>query len=358
MKAAVCREFGGPLSIEEITLRETRKDEVLVKILACAVCHSDISFMEGAWGGALPAVYGHEAAGEIIEVGTGVQNYQIGDKVLVTLIRSCSNCISCKKQAPVTCEEPYDRLAQSPIKGVDGPFEHGLSTGAFAEMALVHHSQIHKVPADLSPVVASLLSCGVITGFGAVQNTAQMEKGSTVAVVGVGGVGLNSIQGARICGADKIIAVDIDEKKLEQAREFGATDVVLADKITHRTIRKLTGGRGVDYTFITVGAGIAYNTAFKYLAPKGEVIAVGMPPSDVIANWVPVNLAYMGQSIRGSKMGDTVLERDIPYLIDLYEKDELLLDQLVTGTFTLDQINEAIEEVKLGKVRRNVIVFE
>ncbi len=358
MKAAVCREFGGSLTIEEITLRETRQEEVLVKILACAVCHSDISFMEGAWGGDLPAVYGHEAAGEIVEIGEGVKDYRVGDKVLVTLIRSCSECISCKKQAPVTCEEPYDRLGQSPIKGVDGPFEHGLSTGAFAEMALVHHSQIHKVPADLSPAVASLLSCGVITGFGAVKNTAQMEKGSTVAVVGVGGVGLNSIQGARVGGAERIIAVDIDSNKLEQARAFGATDVVLAGKTSHRTIRKMTGGRGVDYTFITVGAGIAYNTAFKYLAPKGEVIAVGMPPADVIANWVPVNLAYMGQSIRGSKMGDTVLARDIPYLIELYENGDLLLDELVTGTFSLDQINEAIEEVKLGRVRRNVIVFE
>ena len=358
MKAAVCREFGGPLTIEEVTLRETRKHEVLVKILACAVCHSDISFMEGAWGGSLPAVYGHEASGEILEVGDGVEDYSVGDKVLVTLIRACSECISCKKQAPVICEEPYDRMAQSPITGNDGPFEHGLSTGAFAEMALVHYSQIQKIPSYLSSDVAALLSCGVITGFGAVQNTAQIEKGSVVAVVGVGGVGLNSIQGARICGAERIIAVDIDESRLEQAREFGATDVVLADKTSHRTIRKLTGGRGVDYTFITVGAGIAYNSAFKYLAPKGEVIAVGMPPSDVVANWVPVNLAYMGQSIRGSKMGDAVLSKDIPFLIDLYEKGELLLDELITGTFPLEQINEAIEEVKLGKVRRNVIVFD
>ncbi len=358
MKAAVCREFGGPLTIEEVSLRETSKGEVLVKILACAVCHSDISFMEGDWGGSLPAVYGHEAAGEILEVGEGVANYRVGDKVLVTLIRSCSECISCKKHSPATCEEPYDRFDQSPIIGKDGTFEHGLSTGAFAEMALVHYSQIQKLPTDVSPTVASLLSCGVITGFGAVKNTAQMVKGSSVAVVGVGGVGLNSIQGARICGADKIIAVDIDTTRLEQAREFGATDFVLANQTSHRAIRKMTGGRGVDYTFITVGAGIAYNTSFKYLAPKGEVIAVGMPPSDLVAKWSPVNLAYMGQTIRGSKMGDTVLERDIPYLIELYKKGELLLDELITGTFPLTQINEAIEEVKLGKVRRNVIVFE
>ncbi len=358
MKAAVCREFGGPLTIEEVSLRETRKGEVLVKILACAVCHSDISFMEGAWGGSLPAVYGHEGAGEILEVGEGVEGYRVGDKVLVTLIRSCSECISCKKQAPFICEEPYDRLAQSPITGSDGQFEHGLSTGAFAERALIHHSQIQLIPPDLSPDVAALLSCGVITGFGAVQNTAKMEPGSSVAIVGAGGVGLNSIQGARVGGAKRIIAVDIDNNKLEQAREFGATDTVLADKTSHRSIRKLTGGRGVDYTFITVGAGIAYNSAFKYLAPKGEVIAVGMPPSDVVANWIPVNLAYMGQSIRGSKMGDTVLSRDIPYLIDLYQKGDLLLDELITGRFPLNHINEAIEEVKLGKVRRNVIVFD
>ena len=359
MKAAVCRNFGDPLRIEEVTLRSPQSDEVLVSLAACAICHSDISFIDGAWGGSLPAIYGHEASGYISAIGSGIVDYTVGTPVIVTLIRSCGNCLSCISGSPSTCETPYDRMTQSPLRDKDGkPIEHGLSTAAFAEHVLVHKSQIHAIPNDISLDSACLLSCGVITGFGAITNSSKMIPGANVAVIGAGGVGLNSIQGAAIRGASRIIVVDLDFERLEHAKEFGATHCIKASDTMHREIRKITSGRGVDYAYITVGSIEAYEKAAKYLAPMGEIVAVGMPPSSETARWSPVNLAYQGQIIRGSKMGNAVLQRDIPYLVDLYHQKRLKLDELISGRFTLENINEAITEVKEGKVRRNVIVFE
>ena len=356
MKAAVCHEFGTGLRIEEARLREPRDDEVLVDIHACAICHSDISYMDGYWGGALPAIYGHEAAGLVVATGPSVRDCKTGDPVLVTLIRSCSSCLSCAAGSPATCETPYDRLEQSPLTDMKGrKIEQGLATAAFAEQVLVHKSQVQQIDNDIPMDSACLLSCGVITGFGAVANTSEMRPGADVAVVGAGGVGLNSIQGARICGASRIIAVDLDQSRLDQAVEFGATHTVLAGDKMHRNIRALTEGRGVDYAYITVGLTTAYEQAPKYIAPMGEIIVVGMPPLGEKAHWTPVNLAFMGQRIKGSSMGSTVLERDVPYLCELYRQKRLKLDELVSGRFALEDINEAIAEVRAGAARRHVI---
>ncbi|MCY4540970.1 MAG: alcohol dehydrogenase catalytic domain-containing protein [Rhodobacteraceae bacterium] len=358
MKAAVCHEFGQPLVIEDIPEPSPGPGQVLVSIAACAICHSDVLFMEGAWGGCLPAVYGHEAAGYVSEVGPGVSNYAPGDAVLVTLIRSCGSCGSCDSGYPSTCETPYDRFLDSPLRTHDDRvIEHGLSTGAFAEKALVHASQLHPLPPDIDIRVASLLSCGVITGFGAVMNGGRTRPGSTVAVVGTGGVGLNSVQGAAVCGATKIIAVDIDRSRLEVARSFGATHGVIASDKTHREIRELTSGRGVDSAFVTVGSVSAYQQAQKCLAARGEVVAVGMPPVNDTATWSPMSLAFFGNAIRGSKMGETILTRDIPALLDLYRQNRLKLDELVTKYYPLNEINEAVAAMHRGHVLRNVITF-
>ncbi len=357
MKAAVCHEFGAPLSIEDIPEPAPGPGQVLVSLAACAICHSDVMFMDGAWGGCLPAVYGHEAAGYISAVGPGVGRYEPGDAVLVTLLRSCGSCGSCLTASPGTCEDPYDRYLDSPLRTHDDRIiEHGLSTGAFAEMALVHSSQIYPLPDEMAIEVACLLSCGVITGFGAVAN-GRTGPGSTVAVFGAGGVGLNSIQGAAICGATTIVAVDIDRDKLETAIGFGATHAVLVGEATHKEIRSITGGRGVESAFVTVGAISAYQQAKKCVAPRGELVAVGMPPVEATATWVPMSLAFFGQSIRGSKMGETVLARDIPALIGLYRQGRLKLDELVSNCYPLEQINEAVAEVRSGNVLRNVITF-
>jgi Zn-dependent alcohol dehydrogenase len=357
IRAAVCREFGKPLVIEEVELRAPEGREVEVTLAACAVCHSDISFVDGGWGGALPAVYGHEAAGRITAVGPGVQGYKTGDAVVVTLIRACGHCPSCAAGAPVVCETPYNR-ATGPLSAVDGgQMVHGLSVGAFAEKVVVDQSQIAAVPAEMPMDAAALLACGVITGVGAVVNTAALRPGQSVVVIGAGGVGLNAIQGARIAGAARIVAVDTNPDKLEAAVEFGATDGVLAsDPAPWDRVRKITG-RGADACFVTVGAIQAYDSAPRYLRPGGKVYMVGMPHSGQMSSYEPVTLAALDQGMIGSKMGDTVLGRDIPWLVDLYGQRRLKLDELISKRWSLDEINEAIADTRGGHARRNVIVF-
>ena len=358
MKAAVCREFGKPLSIEEVNLRRPLRGEVEVRIEACAICQSDIHYIEGDWDTELPAIYGHEAAGRVISVGDGVTAFKPGDPVLVTLIRACGECWNCCDGHPANCDSASN-LPDGPLSSKDGtPLFQGLKTAAFAERTIVDPSQIVKFPESVPMEAAALMACGVITGVGAAINTAKIRPGTSVAVIGAGGVGLNAIQGALIAGAAKIIAVDTREEKLEAAREFGATHCVLAkDKKPHRRVKEIVGGRGVDYAMVTVGSADVYSMAPRYLAYGGKVIIVGMPPSDANSVYVPVAMAATGQGMLGSSMGDTVLRRDVPYLMDLYGQGRLKLDELITGRYPLDKINEAIAATKTGLSRRNVIVF-
>lgn len=356
IKAAVCRSFGAPLVIEALTLRPPRAQEVEVTLEATAICHSDISYAEGAWGGPLPAVYGHEAAGRITALGEGVTDLAQGQAVIVTLIRSCGGCIPCASGTPVFCEAG----GAAPGLSTGGGEEvwQAMNCGAFAECVVVHTSQIAPIPDDMPMEAACLLSCGVITGVGAVVNTAGVRPGQNVVVIGAGGVGLNAIQGARIAGAARIIAVDMTEEKLEAAREFGATDGVLAgNDAPWRDVRALTGGRGADAVFVTVGAIPAYDSAPRFLATGGRVVMVGMPHSGAMSQYEPVVLAALGQGMIGSKMGDVVLRRDIPWMVDLWRQGRLKLDALVSGRYPLEEINTAITDTKAGRARRNVVVF-
>lgn len=355
IKAAVCRQFGAPLTVETVTLAAPDMGEVEVALAACAICHSDITFIEGGWGGALPAIYGHEAAGRVTATGVGVRGIAVGDPVVVTLIRSCGTCPSCAGGSPVTCESD---VTSSPITDATGaPVLQAMNTGGFAEKVVVSQSQVVKLSDGISMEAASLLACGVITGVGAVVNAAGLRAGQDVVVIGAGGVGLNAIQGARIAGARRIVAVDMSEEKLAIAREFGATDGVLGTVEKPWAAAKEAMGRGADAVFVTVGAIPAYDTAPKYLANKGKVIMVGMPHSGAMASYEPVMLAATGQGMVGSKMGDVVIARDIPWMVDLYEQGRLKLDELISGRWTLDQINEAIADTKTGSAKRNVIVF-
>ena len=359
MKAAVCREFGKPLTIEEVFLRPPQRDEAEVAIEACAVCHSDIHYLEGAWGGDLPVVYGHEAAGRISSLGDGMTGFAVGDPVLVTLLRNCGECQNCGRGMPARCERKT-APSDTPIADADGnPVFKGLTTAAFAERTVVHRTQIAPIPDDLPMDVACLLSCGVITGVGAAVNTARIVPGSSVAVVGAGGVGLNAIQGARICGASTIVAVDISESKLEDARSFGATHGILATAgKPHRRIKEITGGRGVDFALVTVGSSKACETALRFLCQGGKLVIAGMPPSGESMSFEPVIIAGLSQCIEGSCMGDTVLGRDIPWLLDHYRQGRLKVDELITGRYPLSRINEAIDNTLQGGARRNVIVFD
>ncbi len=356
IKAAVCHEFGVPLVVEEVELAAPGPGQVEVELEACAICFSDISYLDGGWGGNLPSVYGHEAVGRVRSVGQGVQ-IELGARVLVTLIRSCARCATCASGQPTQCETGYDKMA-GPLRLTDGgALEHGLACGAFAEAAVVDQSQVIEVPQDIPATAACLLSCGVITGVGAVVNTAKLRPGADVVVIGAGGVGLNAIQGAAISGAARIIAVDMVPDKLDAAAEFGATHGVLADSEPWEKVRQLTNGRMVDAVFVAVGAIPAFEAAPKYLKAGGQVYLVGLPHSGDMAEYEPVMLGSMAQGMKGSKMGDVVLSRDIPWMVELYRQGRLKLDELVSGTWSLAEINEAIADTRAGAARRNVIIF-
>jgi Zn-dependent alcohol dehydrogenase len=360
VKAAVCREFGQPLVIEEIALAEPRTGEVRVAVKACAICHSDVMYADGAWGGDLPAVYGHEAAGVVESVGEGVGNVRPGDHVIVTLIRNCGHCHYCARGSHVLCEEVFPLDRQSPVADASGaPVTHGLRTGAFAEKVVVHSSQVIAVDRDIPFDIASLLACGVITGYGAVTNTAGVRPGESVAVIGCGGVGLNAIQGAAIAGAETVIAIDLADDKLAAALGLGATHAVNVNQGDARqSVLDMTCGRGVDYVFVTVGAKPAFDSAFGYITKNGCIVIVGMPPSGVTSSYDPETVASWNQKIIGSKMGETRIDRDIPALIGLYRGGRLKLDELITARYPLAGINDAIAATRNGEAIRNVIRFD
>jgi Zn-dependent alcohol dehydrogenase len=233
-----------------------------------------------------------------------------------------------------------------------------MACGAFAEKVVVDQSQVVRISQTISAEAASLIACGVITGVGAVVNAAGLRAGQDVVVIGAGGVGLNAIQGARIAGARRIVAVDMSEEKLEIAREFGATDGVLGSQDAPWQAAIEAMGRGADAVIVTVGAIPAYDQAPRYLAAGGKVIMVGMPHSGATSTYEPVILAAVGQGMQGSKMGDVVIKRDIPWMVDLYEQGRLKLDELISGRWELNQINDAIADTKTGLAKRNVILFD
>ena len=359
MRAAVCRAFGAPLEIEDLLLDPPGPGEVAVRVVACAICHSDISLIDGAWGGALPAVYGHEAAGIVEAVGPAVGAVGPGDRVVVSLLRSCGQCFFCERDEAHLCEHEFPADLGGRLRTVAG--EHvsqGLHTAAFAEAVVVDQSQVAVVPPSVGLDVAALLGCGVITGFGAVVDRAEVPEGSSVLVAGTGGVGLNSVQGAALRGAAPIIAADLSPAKREAATQFGATHTIdPASGDAAEQIRALTGGRGADYVFVTAGRGDAIEQGLACVRRGGTLVVVGMPPSGETFRVEAVDLAHNDVRILGSKMGSARLARSVPLLVELYEQGRLKLDELITGRYPLERINDAIADAREGDALRNVIVL-
>ncbi len=360
MKAAVTVSFGEPLVLEDLELAAPGPGQVEVELTAVAICHSDIHAGDGAWGGPLPVVNGHEAAGVVTKLGDGVGAVAEGDVVAVTLVRTCGECFFCRRDESHLCRAGFALGRETPLQRWDGTVVgQGIGVGGFAEKVVVHASQVARLPSDIDPAAACLLSCGVITGYGAVVNTASVEAGAAVAVIGTGGVGLNSVQGAVAVGAAPIIAVDVAAEKLEAAKRFGAhVGVTPAGGDTRAEVRSLTDGRGVDYAFVTVGSVAAIEQGFELLRPGGTLVVVGMTPVGGFAKFEMSGFAFGGYSVLGSRMGSTVVARDIPLLVDRYQRGELFLDELITGRFPLEEINAAIDEVRRGLALRNVIVFD
>jgi Zn-dependent alcohol dehydrogenase len=359
MKAAVCYEFNAPQRIEEVTLDEPRAGEVRVKLAATAVCHSDVSILHGIWGPQRPVIVGHEAAGVVDAVGPGVTRAQPGDHVVVSLIRTCGRCFHCELGESYLCEGRFALDSESRLHTTSGePIYQGLGTAAFAENTVVDQSQVVPIPNEMPLDRACLLGCGVITGLGAVTNTARVPAGASAVVIGAGGVGLNSIQGAALSGAYPIIALDTLDNKLDAARTFGATHTVNVEREDARkAVRGLTGGRGADYVFVTVGSTAAVQQGLLLARRGGALVTVGMPKWTAPAEFRLADFNWNGQRMLGSHMGSTRPSIDIPKLVELYLAGKLKLDELITARYPLEQLDAAIVDMEQGRALRNVIDF-
>jgi S-(hydroxymethyl)glutathione dehydrogenase/alcohol dehydrogenase len=355
VKAAVFHEVKKPLVIEEISIEEPGPGQVLVKTGASGVCHSDLHFIEGSWPIPTPAVLGHEAAGIVEKAGEGVTYVQPGDHVILLFVPFCGECRFCTTGRPNLCGE--GRAMTPTLKIGDRAVAPFLSMSSFAEYMVVPEGGVVKIREDVPMAAAALVGCGVMTGVGAAINTAKVEPGSKVAVIGTGGVGLNVIQGCALAGAERIIAIDINTNKLEMAREFGATHFVDASKEDPvQKVRELTDG-GADYAFEVIGLPAAITQAFDMVRRGGEAVVVGMAP---IGSEASISApAFLSEKVlRGCVYGSTRPRYDMPRILDLYMAGKLKLDELVSRTYPLEGINDAFTALKNGEVARSVIVFE
>lgn len=360
MKAAVCYELNKPLLIEEVDLAEPGEGEVTVRVAATAICHSDIHDMKGEMPGPVPFVGGHETAGYIEKTGPGVTSVKAGDPVVVSLLLSCGECYYCVTGLPHLCLNRFTPPKKPRLHNKKGqPIAQRGAIGGFAEYVLVYESQVVKVPADMPLDRAALLACGVITGFGGVVNRARVRANQSVVIMGAGGVGINAVQGARYVGAYPIIVVDVLDDKMKLAKDFGATHVINAKKEdVADEIRKLTGGRGVEYVFVTVGSIAAIKQGMSFTAPRGTTVVIGLPPVGQELCFSPLEIIPVEKNLIGGFMGATNLKVDIPNLISMYQTGHLKLDELITGRYPLERINDAIASTEKGEGLRNVIMFE
>lgn len=361
MKAAVLFESPGKLEIEDLTIDVPGSREVLVKIMAAGLCHSDLHFLEDSHPLDGPTVLGHEGAGIVEVVGSAVEYVQPGDHVILFPHGFCGSCEWCLSGRPTLCtQEPLRRGEnEGPrLRLRDGrPALQFAGVGTFAEKVLVHENNLVKIDRAMPFDRAALVSCGVPTGVGAVIRAAKVTPGANVAVIGCGGVGLNCIQGAVIAGANRIVAIDINNGKLNLAKQFGATDVInnaSGDAVAElEALLPLSGG--VDYSFEAIGLKETYELAFAVLRPGGTATVVGAGSESFE---LPTR-AFLGErKIQGCLMGSVRFREDIPYLLDLYRAGRLKLDELVSNRISLDKINEGYAAITDGSVARSVVVFE
>jgi len=354
LKAAVLYEVNKPLVIEEIDIDEPGPGKVMVKTVSSGVCHSDLHNIEGTFPIDMPVVLGHEAAGIVERVGEGVTYVQPGDHVVMNFIPFCGACRYCQSGRPVLCTE--GRGTANHLHKGDQPINVFISVSSFAEHMVAPESGVVKVRKDAPLDKLGIMGCAVATGVGAVLNTARVEAGSSVVVVGMGGVGLNVVQGAALAAAGCIIAIDVLESKLEMAKQFGATHFVNAAKEdTVKAVLALTGG-GADYAFEVVGRPEAVSQAVDMVHDGGEALMVGLSPVGSKTSIDTLGLAAE-KVLKGSRYGSIRPRVDIPRFIDLYMAGRLKLDELVTRTYPLEGINEAFAAMKAGEVARSIIAF-
>jgi S-(hydroxymethyl)glutathione dehydrogenase / alcohol dehydrogenase len=361
MKAAVLREVGTPLRIEDVQIDKPRSREVLIRTAVAGICHSDLHFIEGHYPHPLPAVLGHESAGTVEAVGTDVTYVQVGDHVTACQY-NCGHCRMCLTGHPHWCDQrgggQRSREAAPRLTSAAGETVHGFADLAtFAELMLVHEDSVVKLPEGMPLDAASLVSCGVMTGFGAVVNTAQVRPGASVAVIGCGGIGLNAVQAAYFSGAARVIAVDKLPSKLELAKRFGATDVVDASQTDPvATVHELVPG-GVDHAFEAIGLPGTAEQAWRMLGRRGTATIIG-----AFARGQSVTLdtdtIITEKRLQGSFMGSGRYRIDMPFIMDLYLQGRYKLDELISERIGLDDVNDGYEALEHGEVARSVIVFD
>jgi S-(hydroxymethyl)glutathione dehydrogenase/alcohol dehydrogenase len=359
LKAAVCYEFGKPLIVEDIDMDSPGKGEVKIKNAVTAICHSDIHLINGDFFPDLPLVAGHESAGFVEEIGEDVTSVKPGDNVVVSTVISCGKCQPCIRGLSHLCDFRRQINLKAHLRNKKGQSIAAMGMiGGFAEHSIVDQSQIVKVPEDFPLDRAALLACGVITGFGAVVNRARVRPFSSVVVIGTGGVGLNAVQGAALSGAYPVIAVDILDNKLEAAKRFGATHTINAKREDPvEVVRKITEGWGAEYVFTTVANDAAIRQSVSMLGKRGTAVIVGVPETGWTFAFSPFEFLDDEKVLTACYMGSTRLKIDIPRLVSLYRTGQYKLDELITGRYPIEKINEAIALVVNGKALRNIIVF-
>ncbi|MCL8208244.1 MAG: Zn-dependent alcohol dehydrogenase [Actinomycetia bacterium] len=364
MKAAVLHEYRQPLVIEEVEVLPPRAGEVLVRFVASGVCHSDLTRIQGERPSSLPIILGHEGAGIVEEVGPGVTTVKPGDHVVLSWIYGCGQCEYCTVGRPNLCRVGIKMLTGGTFPDGSTRFRigdqpvHHMVVSSFGEMGVVPEACAIPVPAEVPLERAVVVGCGVMTGVGAVMNTARVHVGATVAVVGAGGVGLNVVQGAVLAGARQIIAVDILDAKLEMARRFGATHGINGRRENVvEAVRDLTGGLGVDYAFEVLGRPETIRQAYDMVKPGGMAVVVGISPADSEVALPAMQIPFQEKMLVGSFYGGARPRVDIPRLIDLYRTGRLKLDELVTRTYRPEQINQALHDLEAGELARGVVVY-
>jgi NDMA-dependent alcohol dehydrogenase len=363
-KAVVCRSTSGPPAVERIEIEPPRQREVLIKLAACGVCHSDLSVADGTIPMPRPIVLGHEGAGVIVEIGPGVEGLASGDHIVSSFVSVCGHCGYCRRGKYSLCDQAARAIATLPDGTVRTRDSNGESLnffcgcGVMSEYATLHVDSVVKIDKSVPLDRAALVGCSVVTGFGAVMNTAQVESGSVVVVFGAGGVGLNVIQAAALAAASRIVVVDVSAEKLEFARQFGATDLVNAREQTElvKAIKRLTGG-GADYSFECVGRGETISQAYGVLRKGGTAVVVGVSSPKDSATISPMSLTLEERTLTGSYFGSAKPQKDFGRVLDLYKAKRLKLDELITRTYSIDAAPEAFADLAAGRNARGIIVF-
>ena len=357
VSAVIARSKGAPVTIESIVVPDPGPGEAVVSVQACGVCHTDLHYREGGINDDFPFLLGHEAAGLVESVGPGVTGVVPGDFVILNWRAVCGNCRSCRRGRPWLCFSTFNATQKMTL--TDGTvLSAALGIGAFAEKTLVAAGQCTKVNAAAPAAAAGLLGCGVMAGLGAVMNTANVGRGDSVAVFGCGGVGNAAIAGARLAGAHTIVGVDLDDRKLEWARKFGATHTVnarTADPVEY--VRSVTGGNGADVCIEAVGNPTTYRQCFDARDLAGTVVLVGVPRPDMTIELPFIEMFGRGGALKSSWYGDCLPSRDFPMLIDLYLQGRLDLDGFVSETIGLDGVEDAFHKMERGEVLRSVVLF-